>query len=144
MDPEIWGSSAWLFLHTITLNYPNNPSFYDKQYYTGFFKNLEHVLPCDFCSHNYKLHLEKYPIENYLNSKKDLIQWLIHIHNEVNIIFNKKKMTYDEFILIYKNIYNKKKSYFYIYLIIILVIIISVIVFILFKFQYLNRFFQFH
>ena len=36
MDPEIWGPSAWIFLHTITLNYPNNPTIYDKQNYKNF------------------------------------------------------------------------------------------------------------
>ena len=34
MNPNIWGESAWLFLHTITLNYPENPTFLDKHNYT--------------------------------------------------------------------------------------------------------------
>ena len=37
MDPEIWGPSTWIFLHTITLNYPNNPTIYDKQNYKNFY-----------------------------------------------------------------------------------------------------------
>ena len=32
-NPEIWGPGAWLFLHTITLNYPTNPTFEDKENY---------------------------------------------------------------------------------------------------------------
>ena len=70
MDPEIWGPNAWIFLHTITLNYPNNPTMYDKQNYKNFFVNLHSILPCDWCSKNYKHHLQKYPIDNYLNTKK--------------------------------------------------------------------------
>ena len=30
MDANIWGSHAWLFLHTVTLNYPENPNEFDK------------------------------------------------------------------------------------------------------------------
>jgi len=110
MDPEIWGPNAWIFLHTITLNYPNNPSIYDKQYYKNFFMSLQIVLPCEWCSKNYKLHIIKYPIDNYLNSKKDLVTWLIIIHNEVNEILKKKKLNYNEVIEIYKNLYNNKNS----------------------------------
>jgi hypothetical protein len=110
MNPEIWGPNAWIFLHTITLNYPNNPSIYDKQYYKNFFMSLQTVLPCEWCSKNYKLHITKYPIDNYLNSKKDLVTWLILIHNEVNEIFKKKKLNYNEVIEIYKNLYNNNNK----------------------------------
>lgn len=110
MNPEVWGPSGWLFLHTITLNYPNNPTMYDKQYYKNFFISLQSVLPCDWCSKNYKIHMNKYPIDNYLNSKKDLVTWLILIHNEVNKIFKKKTLNYSEVINIYKNLYNEKKT----------------------------------
>ena len=71
MDPEIWGPHAWIFLHSITLNYPNNPTMYDKQHYKTFFTSLQNILPCDWCSRNYKLHLKKFPIDKYLNCKKD-------------------------------------------------------------------------
>ena len=37
MDPKIWGPPGWLFLHTITFNYPTNPTEEDKKYYKNFF-----------------------------------------------------------------------------------------------------------
>ena len=148
MDPEIWGPSAWIFLHTITLNYPNNPTIYDKQNYKNFFTNLHHILPCEWCSKNYKQHLQKYPIDNYLNTKKNLVQWLINIHNEVNIIFNKNTIDYSEFINIYKNIYNRKKTFFTSYnIILILCIFIIIILIILCIYLYNPKFlscFHFH
>jgi hypothetical protein len=135
MEPEIWGPHGWIFLHTITLNYPHRPTMYDKEQYKNFFLNLQNVLPCKYCSHNYKLHLKKYPITKFLDSKKDLVQWLIHIHNEVNIIFNKKTITYEEFILIYKKIYNKKKTnYLFIFIIIFIILFIVILLIIYFKF----------
>ena len=127
MDPEIWGPPAWIFLHSITLNYPNNPTIYDKQYYKNFFINLHHILPCEWCSKNYIHHLKKYPIDNYLNTKKNLVQWLINVHNEINKIFNKKTIDYTEFITIYKKIYNKKNTFFTIHNIIIFILSIIII-----------------
>ena len=74
MDPEVWGPNAWILLHTITLVYPHKPTNNDKLNYKKFFNSLDKILPCDWCSHNYKIHLNKYPIENYLNSKKNVVQ----------------------------------------------------------------------
>lgn len=130
MDPEVWGPHAWIFLHTVTLNYPNNPNIYTKEKYKNFFLNIGKILPCAHCSNNYYIHLKKYPIENYLDSKKNLVIWLIHIHNEVNKIFNKKTITYEEFIQIYKNIYQKKNNtntLFYLFIILLIFLIIFIL-----------------
>ena len=137
MEPEICGPHGWIFLHTITLNYPHKPDLQHRENYKSFFLNLQNVLPCQYCSHNYKIHLKKYPIDKYLDSKKNLVKWLINIHNEVNIIFNKKIITYEEFVEIYKNIYKTKKNTSYITYIIYITIflfIITLIIFIYFKF----------
>ena len=91
-NSNIWGPSAWRFLHTITFNYPINPTNEQKEIYRNFFKNLGLVLPCGICEYNYNIHLVKYPIENYLKTKEDLVKWLINIHNEVNILHNKEIM----------------------------------------------------
>ena len=40
-NPEVWGPGAWLFLHTISLNYPTNPTYEDKENYKTFFTSLK-------------------------------------------------------------------------------------------------------
>lgn len=95
MNPNIWGPSMWLSLHTITLNYPENPSIHDKKAMSDFFTNLQYVLPCQKCSDNYANHLIKFPIENFLGSRDELVEWLIHIHNEVNKQLGKKILSKD-------------------------------------------------
>ena len=77
MEPKIWGPPAWEFLHTITFNYPDNPSLQDKQNHRMFFDSLKNVIPCPNCKKHYKQNLIKYPIQ--LDSKDDFIQWLIDI-----------------------------------------------------------------
>tara|TARA_B100000767_G_scaffold268195_1_gene288064 strand:+ start:424 stop:819 length:396 start_codon:yes stop_codon:yes gene_type:complete len=130
MDPNIWGSHAWLFLHTITLNYPENPTKFDKEHYKNFFENLSHVIPCDVCRSHYKQNIRKHPIQ--LESKESLAKWLHNIHNLVNVKNNKDEFEYEEFIKKYSNLYsgdtNMKKI-----LMMILIIIIGFILFYFYK-----------
>ena len=37
MHPELWGPGAWKFLHSITFNYPKEPTSRDKEYHAKFF-----------------------------------------------------------------------------------------------------------
>lgn len=89
ITPEFWGPHGWIFLHSITFNYPDNPSIEIKQKYKRFFELIGDVLPCSVCSENYKRHIKENPIDPNLNDKNDLIQWLINIHNTTNIELGK-------------------------------------------------------
>ena len=57
MEPNIWGPSAWTFLHTIALQYPELPTDDDKKQYYIFFNSLKDVLPCPNCRMHYSEHL---------------------------------------------------------------------------------------
>lgn len=97
MNPDVWGPSAWLFLHSITLSYPKCPSDEDKNNMKNFFSNLGNVLPCENCRVNYASHLNKYPLTiKVLQSKQNLVKWLIDIHNSVNSMKNKPILTYEQ------------------------------------------------
>ena len=109
MEPNIWGPGAWLFLHSITLQYPDNPTEIDKENYKNFFESLQEVLPCPSCSEHYKNNLNKFPIR--VESKDELIEWLIDIHNEVNVVNNKEVLTYDQVKNNYKKIYNNTSNF---------------------------------
>ena len=49
MNTEVWGSCGWLFLHSVALNYPVNPTYNDKVYMKTFFEMVGKVLPCNSC-----------------------------------------------------------------------------------------------
>ena len=83
MNPIIWGPGAWTFLHSITLNYPENPTDKEKMFHKNFFLNLQNVLPCPSCAQHYSMNLKKFPIDPALESRELLVKWLIDIHNEV-------------------------------------------------------------
>lgn len=125
MDSNIWGSHAWLFLHTITLNYPENPNKFDKEKYKNFFENLGNVIPCEVCKDHYKKNIKKYPIQ--LETRESLVKWLHNIHNLVNIKNGKEEFSYEDFIEKYTNLYsgnsNYKKIIFLLFLIVVLIFI---------------------
>lgn len=104
METEVWGPSAWRFLHLITFQYPEKPKDPDKRNYYVFFNSLKDVLPCPNCREHYSNHFEKQPIQ--LESRKELIEWLIDIHNEVNLMLGKKEYSYDEIYGLYDGIYD--------------------------------------
>ena len=110
MLPDIWGPSGWTFLHTITLNYPNNPNDEIKMKYKELFENLQYTLPCEKCAIHYKENLKKYPLEPVLESKELLVKWLIDIHNEVNKKNKKKIYSYEEVNKVYKDMYSMNDS----------------------------------
>lgn len=106
MDQNIWGPAAWLFLHSVTMNYKVKPSEIDKQKIRDLFDIIKEILPCKFCRNNYTNHIKKHPIK--LDSKKELVYWLIDIHNMVNIQEGKKTMSYEDVLAMYEDLYGKK------------------------------------
>lgn len=108
MNQNIWGSTLWFSLHTITMNYPNNPTFIEQKDYKNFFISLENVIPCKVCRKNYQRHLKEHPIDSHLGNRKELVYWLIDIHNMVNAEIGKKIISYDKVIDKYEKIYDKK------------------------------------
>ena len=126
MDPIIWGPSAWTFLHSITFQYPDEPTDLDKRKYFTFFNSLKNVLPFPNCQEHYEKNFEK--IEIRLDNREGLIEWLIDIHNEVNRNSGKKVYSYDEVYQLYNDMYgvtSESGSYDYLFLFLILSIIIG-------------------
>ena len=92
---NIWGPPGWLFLHCVTMGYPekieNNPKKknykehqYRKKTTEDFFTLLGDVLPCGACRKSYKEFIEMHPIDEHLSSRVDLARWFYDIHNLVN------------------------------------------------------------
>ena len=85
VNPKLWGSHAWKFLHYVTLDYPENPTYHDKEKYKKFFLSLQGILPCLKCKDHLKSNLKILPLSNkVLASDKNLMYWLIDLHNVVN------------------------------------------------------------
>ena len=55
MLTTVWGPSLWHTLHTISFNYPVNPTNEEKKNYQKFICSLRHVLPCKYCRMNFEV-----------------------------------------------------------------------------------------
>ena len=49
MNQNIWGKATWVFIHSIAVNYPENPLPCEKENTIKFFTLLGDMLPCRFC-----------------------------------------------------------------------------------------------
>ncbi len=108
MNQNIWGPNLWFSLHTMSFVYPLKPSENDKNNYKLFFSSLQYTIPCSVCRKNYIRHLKEYPIDKHLESRKELVYWLIDLHNIVNGETGKKNLSYDTVINKYEKVYGKK------------------------------------
>ena len=96
MLTSVWGPPMWHSLHTISFNYPVNPTLKDKQKYLNFFKSIQHVLPCKYCRENYKKNIKKVRLNlAVMKNRHSLSLWLFKLHEEINKNLGKKSgLTY--------------------------------------------------
>ena len=133
MNPKFWGPHAWMFLHSVTMNYPKHPSTADKALYRSFFASLTRILPCEKCAYHYNQHSKDDPIDLALESRDKLVRWLIKIHNKVNTDLDKPAYTYEQVIEEYKyKLFNMDRDDTLVYKVIIGALILF-IVFIVFN-----------
>jgi hypothetical protein len=87
----VWGPIAWTFLHTVSFNYPVNPTDEDKKNYRDFILNLENVLPCKYCRINLKNNLKKKPLNMcHMESRETFSRYVYELHEIVNKMLKKK------------------------------------------------------
>ena len=104
MNVNKWGPSGWIFLHTITFNYPEKPTKQDKKKYINFFNSVGDILPCKYCRDSYNIYIKHIPIKYFIDSREGLTYWLYNIHNLVNNkIFKDENITFLEVVKKYES-----------------------------------------
>lgn len=91
MLTSVWGPSAWHLLHTMSFNYPVNPTCDDKRYYRNHVLNLQNVLPCGKCRLNLKKNFAKLPLRpEYMRNRATFSKYIYKLHELVNKMLGKK------------------------------------------------------
>lgn len=103
MQSNKWGNHAWEFFHTLSFNYPLEPTQNDKEKYRIFFENIKEILPCSACKNSFTFFYDNLPIDLYLDDRNGVIYWLFIMHNVVNLKLENKLMNFREIILKYEN-----------------------------------------
>jgi hypothetical protein len=93
----VWGPSMWHYLHTMSFNYPVDPTCDDKRRYKDFILSLQYVLPCGKCRKNLKKNLKKHPLEmKDMESRTTFSKYIYDLHEVINKMLGKKSgLTYE-------------------------------------------------
>ena len=91
MMTSTWGPAAWHFIHTMSFNYPVNPTPKDKKHYKDFVYNLRNILPCKYCRINLTNNLKKKPLLMcHMKSRETFSRYIYELHELVNKMLGKK------------------------------------------------------
>jgi hypothetical protein len=96
MVTSVWGPPMWHYLHTMSFNYPVNPTPEDKKHYRDFIINLQYVLPCKYCRINLKNNFKKKPLQMCdMNSRETFSRYVYELHELINKMLKKQSnLTY--------------------------------------------------
>jgi hypothetical protein len=119
---KIWGPHAWNFLFTSIMGtFPpkveTNEQLLVAKYFKRLFHSLGFTMPCVYCRNSYKEFYEQLPIENYLDSREQMMYWLYLMKDKVNkkLLKQEKQCLNDEKIrlkVLYKNKEISKEDYY--------------------------------
>jgi hypothetical protein len=93
---SIWGPALWHSLHTISFNYPVNPTTENKKHYRDFMLNLVNILPCKYCRENLKNNYKQFPLTmECMKNRNSFSRYVFKLHETVNKMLGKKSgLTY--------------------------------------------------
>jgi len=96
MLTTVWGPPMWHFLHTMSFNYPVEPTPEDKKHYKDFIYSLRYVLPCKYCRMNLKNNLKQKPLQMcHMKNRETFSRYIYELHELVNKMLKKKSnLTY--------------------------------------------------
>jgi hypothetical protein len=95
---SVWGPMLWSYLHTMSFNYPVNPTSEDKRHYREFIINLQYVMPCKYCRMNLKKNFKQLPLSmSYMKNRDTFSKYVYDLHEVVNKMLKKKSgLSYDD------------------------------------------------
>ena len=91
MLTTVWGPSMWHVLHTMSFNYPVEPTCDQKKHYMDFVYSLRNVLPCGKCRKNLCKNLKRLPLKlSHMASRATFSKYVYDLHEVVNTMLHKK------------------------------------------------------
>lgn len=88
-DVEQLGRSTWTLLHSISAQYPSQPTASEQDTLKTFFGAFGKLYPCWVCAEDFQAYMEKERIRT--ESRDEFGKWLCEAHNEVNRKLGKKE-----------------------------------------------------
>jgi len=94
----VWGPMLWSYLHTMSFNYPTEPTNENKKHYRSFILNLKNVLPCKFCRLNLTKNFKELPLTmDDMKNRETFSRYVYNLHELVNKMLNKSSgLSYED------------------------------------------------
>jgi len=98
MMTSIWGPPLWHSLHSLSFNFPTNPTKQDKKNYAGFLFSLGKVLPCRYCRDNFKDNVKAVGLDNNVfANRENFSRFVYDLHEHVNSRLGKESgLSYED------------------------------------------------
>ena len=98
MLTSVWGPIFWFFLHTMSFNYPINPTLENKKEYMNFILSMQYILPCKFCRDNLNTNFKKLPITmDVMKNRNTFSKYIYDLHELINKMLHKKSnLSYED------------------------------------------------
>jgi hypothetical protein len=98
MMTSVWGPAKWHFLHTMSFNYPVQPTDEQKKQYRDFILHLQYVLPCGKCRKNLVENFKKLPLTMQdMTNRETFSKYIYNLHELINEMLHKKSnLTYED------------------------------------------------
>jgi len=98
MLTTVWGPSLWHFLHTMSFNYPIEPTIENKKYYMNFILSLKNILPCKYCRINLNKNFKVVPLKmSSMKDRESFSRYVYNLHEHINKMLGKKSnLSYDD------------------------------------------------
>ena len=106
MSTKIWGPMIWNYLHTVSFNYPVEPTKEQKKQYRDLIYSVGRTLPCKYCRINFEKNIVSVPLNKHaLKNRNTFSRWLYRFHSHIN------KMLGKETTITYNQVRQKYNSY---------------------------------
>jgi FAD-linked sulfhydryl oxidase len=90
-DVDRLGSHTWTFLHTLTANYPTNPTIQQKSDTKSFISLFSRIYPCWHCAEDFQRWMKEPGNDIRVSSRDEFGRWMCEAHNAVNVKLGKEE-----------------------------------------------------
>jgi len=94
MATKIWGPLGWMTLHSISLIYPENPSYADIEILKKFMSLFAETITCPDCKQHFTRIFDSYKTRNpsWFISRREFFLFVVRAHNSVNTRIDKPRI----------------------------------------------------
>ena len=81
-DSKLWGLKFCFVFRCVANNYPTEPTNEEAMRAKTFYQQFMFLLPCETCRDSYTDHYKQINIDDYLDNRRKLVEWVEIIYNK--------------------------------------------------------------